>query len=78
MNFAVPFRKSATDNWLLLLCVEHLVWWPIVAVTMRSIDNTAVNVLKEKINSLFGTPWIVVNDYAACFTAKLVQDIMAN
>lgn len=69
IDFEGSFPESSAGHRYLLICVEQLTGWPILAATQRATAQTVVKFLTEKIIPPFGAPGAVVSDNATSFTA---------
>lgn len=76
INIAGPLPVTAFGSHFLLVCVEHLNDWPIVAPTKRATAETVLQFRKDRILLPFGAPKVIVSDNGTCFTAKVLHDYM--
>lgn len=57
--------------------MEHLTSWPVVTPIARSTAQVVLEFMKQEVLDPFVSPRTVVSEIARCFTAVVVQELMA-
>lgn len=67
---------SGKRNRFLLVCVEHLTGWHVIALTVRATAEVIKEFMETMIIPLSKAPGVVISDNTAFFTGRILQDFV--